>query len=177
MSADTMVPGHLVARHIAALRAEGWSLITIAAAARVPENYVQRFSADRARRMPEWTRADAGRAILALPISPPPPKKPRRPPKTLHRPVFLPAPIQVSRAWVDQAACRGTDPRIFDGYGPYPEQAHRLCDGCPVRDACLLDALAHEGATSATSRDGLRGGRGPQERYLMGARARAAVAR
>jgi WhiB family redox-sensing transcriptional regulator len=47
--------------------------------------------------------------------------------------------------WTAGAACRGRDPRVWF---PRPhdrfaiEVARQVCAGCPVRDACLADAMA-----------------------------------
>jgi hypothetical protein len=53
------------------------------------------------------------------------------------------------RAWRDQAACRGTDPELFfpaGESGPVHDAqvaaAKAVCAGCPVRAACLAEALA-----------------------------------
>lgn len=49
-------------------------------------------------------------------------------------------------------------------------QAKALCDGCPIKTACLADALDEESQTSARRAFGIRGGLTPAERrQLMGA--------
>ncbi|MGH3587074.1 MAG: WhiB family transcriptional regulator [Pseudonocardia sp.] len=57
-------------------------------------------------------------------------------------------------AWLDQAACRGTDLRQW-----FPRQASaatlQTCHGCPVRAECLDEALQHE---APTTRAGIWGG-------------------
>lgn len=48
------------------------------------------------------------------------------------------------------------------------DAARRICDGCPVRDDCLLDALMAEAAAARSDRYGIRGGlTGPQRRRLF----------
>jgi len=70
------------------------------------------------------------------------------------------------RDWRDQAACRAADPHLFD-YDPETdpetaaEPARRICARCPVRTACLNDALAQpEGGDLV----GIFGGLTPAER-------------
>jgi WhiB family transcriptional regulator, redox-sensing transcriptional regulator len=68
--------------------------------------------------------------------------------------------------WRDRASCArpGVDPELFF---PFPGEhgkaarAKRICAGCPVRPACLADAMA--------SRDGfgIRGGLTPNERQRL----------
>lgn len=44
--------------------------------------------------------------------------------------------------WLDQAACRGADTRVFfPGLGEASEPAIKKCSVCPVRAECLLDAV------------------------------------
>lgn len=69
--------------------------------------------------------------------------------------------------WQDFAACRDRDVRIF-----FPEQgsasplARAICRRCPVRDACLAEALAEPalqgiwGGTTDEQRRALRHGHG-----------------
>jgi WhiB family redox-sensing transcriptional regulator len=62
-------------------------------------------------------------------------------------------------SWRKRAACRGIDPEVF-----YPvddeeaEEAKAVCEGCPVRMACLEHALAHR------EREGVWGGSTERER-------------
>jgi WhiB family redox-sensing transcriptional regulator len=61
-------------------------------------------------------------------------------------------------AWHNRAACRTADPALFfpegDDYATI-ERAVAVCNGCPARIPCLMDALEH----SATSgKWGIRGG-------------------
>jgi WhiB family redox-sensing transcriptional regulator len=66
--------------------------------------------------------------------------------------------------WQQWAACAapGVDPELF-----FPEQggtaapAKRICASCPVRAACLADALA------TRDEHGIRGGTTPQERQRL----------
>jgi WhiB family redox-sensing transcriptional regulator len=48
--------------------------------------------------------------------------------------------------WRDDAACRGMDPHMFvpDKHVNVAADAKAACASCPVRDACLEHALAHE---------------------------------
>ena len=80
------------------------------------------------------------------------------------------------RAWLDTAACATMPVDQSDRlFFPRPnarlgdaiwDDARAICEGCPVRDACLADAMkAEEGA----ARYGYRGGKTPDERYAIGA--------
>ena len=61
------------------------------------------------------------------------------------------------------------DPNIFfpkghtDHYAYY--QARKVCDGCPVNDECLAEAMRFEGQDSA--RAGMWGGFTPDERSQL----------
>lgn len=84
----------------------------------------------------------------------------------------LRAPDTGARAyhWRDDAACLGLAilflPRkdYGTGYGANIAAAKRICDRCPVRQACLDDAMIAERATDERARAGVRGGLTPQER-------------
>ena len=72
--------------------------------------------------------------------------------------------------WTEIAACRGepTDtffPNAGEGYA----RARRFCFQCPVRMACLVDALGAERELSRRSgmRHGMFGGATPDERASM----------
>jgi DNA-directed RNA polymerase specialized sigma24 family protein len=72
--------------------------------------------------------------------------------------------------WQDRAACRGTDPDIWvhepshTDWSKWVEFAREhlapICDRCPVREACLADALAHKD-------EGFRAGTNERERRAM----------
>jgi WhiB family redox-sensing transcriptional regulator len=61
------------------------------------------------------------------------------------------------RKWRDRAACRSADPETFFGNDYAPARA--VCEGCPVRLACLEDAL-----TVGDIEHGIRAGMTPRER-------------
>lgn len=72
-------------------------------------------------------------------------------------------------AWREEALCATTDPELFfmDGEGGSSYQtARRLCASCPVREACLDDAMAYE-ASAAGRRYGMYGGLTPKEREKL----------
>ncbi|TXL91627.1 WhiB family transcriptional regulator [Streptomyces sp. IB2014 016-6] len=86
--------------------------------------------------------------------------------------------------WIPQAACVGDD--MDDWFQERSVtvdaiaatlQARRVCERCPVREACLDRALDEEGACGVDSRHGIRGGLDGRERHnLSRRRARAALA-
>ncbi len=45
--------------------------------------------------------------------------------------------------WADRAACRGVDPDLLFVAGAEQHRAKRICDDCPVRLDCLVEALDH----------------------------------
>lgn len=55
--------------------------------------------------------------------------------------------LTVPDDWMAEAACRGTDPRLWfpsrDTSEATYERARAICDGCNVRDECLAAALAN----------------------------------
>lgn len=79
------------------------------------------------------------------------------------------------RAWLDTAACATMPVDQSDQiFFPKPnakrgdaiwDDARAICEGCPVRNACLTDALANE----PLPRFGYVGGKTPDERYAIGA--------
>ncbi|MFF4403670.1 WhiB family transcriptional regulator [Streptomyces sp. NPDC001404] len=78
-------------------------------------------------------------------------------------------------AWEDQALCRQTDPGLFmpDDYSPKRvEQALATCWRCPVRDACLADALTEERGLPQHMRTTIRGATTPRQRVAIDRRAR-----
>ncbi len=81
-----------------------------------------------------------------------------------HLPVLDPS------AWRDRAACvaLGVDPEVFfPDRGGSARPAKRVCARCPVRAACLADALA----TPVVHDEGIRGGLTPSERRALRGRA------
>jgi WhiB family redox-sensing transcriptional regulator len=75
------------------------------------------------------------------------------------------------RQWREQAICAQTDPAVFfPEAGQHPDAARKVCIRCPVRAACLADAMASREAY------GVRGGLTPKERRQL-ASTRDAVAR
>jgi WhiB family redox-sensing transcriptional regulator len=82
--------------------------------------------------------------------------------------------------WRDSAECRDAEPTIFEpDDGGTPDDlawthARSICRACPVRDACLDDALTVE--SPGQLRFGMRGGLTPDERERYARRrARAAA--
>lgn len=62
--------------------------------------------------------------------------------------------------WRDEALCAQTDPTVFfPEVGANATAAREVCAVCPVRAACLADALAHRDWTY-----GVRGGMTPAQR-------------
>lgn len=69
------------------------------------------------------------------------------------------APVEAVHPWRSDAACAGMRADLFfPGRGESPAEAKAVCRGCPVRDACLADAL--EGG----ERFGVWGGLSERER-------------
>jgi hypothetical protein len=75
-------------------------------------------------------------------------------------------------SWRDRAACRGKGVApFFAGKGTAEgRRAATLCNLCPARTECLLNALETE--TTDASRVGIRGGLGPGERAVLAKRLR-----
>jgi len=74
--------------------------------------------------------------------------------------------------WRSEAACAGMDPALF--FDDHPKRSHKttrtltaidICSACPVRAACLQDALDHDD-------HGIRGGLTTYERRRLYGRAR-----
>lgn len=64
--------------------------------------------------------------------------------------------------WCDQAACRGAGSDLFFSEDlRTQERAKAVCQGCPARTACLLDALERR------EEHGVWGGRTPKEREKL----------
>lgn len=72
--------------------------------------------------------------------------------------------------WRSSAGCREVDPELFF---PTPgdirgtNQAKEICGQCPVRRACLFEALREEGGRAKENRFGIRGGKTPGQRYAI----------
>lgn len=68
--------------------------------------------------------------------------------------------------WSEWAACLGSDLNLFFSNGRHVQRrAKAICGRCPVRGACLADAIAQG------DQFGIRGGLTPQERRQMAFRA------
>lgn len=66
------------------------------------------------------------------------------------------------RPWAAFASCRGADPDLFfPGSEGDPNDALKICAGCPVRDACL------EWALETRIRYGIWGGETERERRRL----------
>lgn len=72
--------------------------------------------------------------------------------------------------WRDQAACYGVDTEVFYAHEAAKNPQHRdrtariafnICDACPVRTACLEDALTDD------TQHGIRGGTYAKTRVQM----------
>ncbi|WP_411078496.1 WhiB family transcriptional regulator [Streptomyces sp. cmx-10-25] len=74
--------------------------------------------------------------------------------------------------WRDLALCATDAYRAVDFF-PNPTDkpgnatAVAVCETCPVRLACLRDALRQEGGRKAVYRDGIRGGLTADQRYSL----------
>lgn len=88
------------------------------------------------------------------------------------RPIAPDEPLPTT--WQDQATCANAqvDPRWFipadDGRTSYA-RGRAICMRCPVRDACLTDALTRERNARAEDRAGLWGGLSPEQRANLAA--------
>jgi hypothetical protein len=84
----------------------------------------------------------------------------------------LPSREPLPTTWLRQAACKGADPAWFvpadDARTSY-SRGRAVCICCPVRDACLTDALTREGDAEAADRAGLWGGLSPEQRANLAA--------
>lgn len=75
-------------------------------------------------------------------------------------------------AWQRKAACLGHNAELFDTElkdhnGARAARAKAVCDGCPVKTACLVWALEHEQGAPAAGRAGIWGGLTPTERAAL----------
>ena len=71
-----------------------------------------------------------------------------------------------------QAACAAAHAVAVDdfyraGGGRVPRAIRALCESCPVRAACLEDALQHEGDAPRHLRFGVWAGTTPAERHTL----------
>lgn len=104
------------------------------------------------------------RAVPAVPAPTTPAESPAQagPPRTAHD-------------WIADATCAGEDPALFDPVNRYAAaRATAVCATCPVRRACLLDALVEEQDT-AYGPWLVRGGMTPKERRDLGRSDRATL--
>ena len=82
-------------------------------------------------------------------------------------PITDPTTATTDTRWRDDAACVGLDTELFfpvDDRAASVETPRRVCRGCPVRTACLADALATE---DPARRFGIVGGTTPGERRTL----------
>lgn len=87
-------------------------------------------------------------------------------------------------SWRDDATCVGINPELWfpasyiSDVGVFQAAtAISICVRCPVRLACLDEAMAVEGGQHHSYRDGVFGGLVPQDRYALYKRLAAARAR
>lgn len=66
----------------------------------------------------------------------------------------------------DRAACIDHDPEIWFETATVV-QALSICGPCPIRQACLAEAIRQEGDEAIGIRFGVRGGTTPAERYYL----------
>lgn len=71
--------------------------------------------------------------------------------------------LQRRDAWALRAACRRSDKETFFNER-HLATAKAVCQGCPVREECLAEALAVEGSASKDWRFGIYGGLSSEER-------------
>lgn len=55
--------------------------------------------------------------------------------------MYRPATSIGTMPWAEQAACRGVDPDQLFVAGAAQHRAKRICDRCPVKLDCLVEAL------------------------------------
>lgn len=82
-------------------------------------------------------------------------------------PITDPTATSTDTQWRDEAACVGLDTELFfpvDDRAASVETPRRVCRGCPVRAACLAEALATE---DPARRFGIVGGTTPGERRTL----------
>ena len=79
----------------------------------------------------------------------------------------------MNRAIAEEGICAQVDPELFfpeKGQSDLTRAAIAICVGCPVRRACLDEALAEEGSAGASHRFGVRGGCSPRQRTRLAQR-------
>ncbi|MEE4540957.1 WhiB family transcriptional regulator [Streptomyces sp. V4-01] len=76
--------------------------------------------------------------------------------------------LQRSDAWALRAACGSRDKETFFNER-FLADARAVCQGCPVREQCLDEALAVEGDASEDWRFGIYGGLTAKERVQLAA--------
>lgn len=79
-----------------------------------------------------------------------------------------------ARKWLEHAACAGPEHKDHrDIWFPTPgdhrsrAEAVAVCEMCPVRQACLVDALREEHGRHVDTRHGIRGGLSPKQRRSL----------
>ena len=83
------------------------------------------------------------------------------------------APITIepeTRDWTTDAACSGYPPELWypaDSDTETQTNAVRICRTCPVRRACLIDAMTAEKGRQVSTRWGIWGGYTPVERVML----------
>lgn len=84
----------------------------------------------------------------------------------------LTVPVTAPIGWLAKAECRSHNPAWFvppEDMPPSYARGKAVCMRCPVRDACLNDALTKEGHAPAEDRAGLWGGMSPEQRANIAA--------
>jgi WhiB family redox-sensing transcriptional regulator len=91
-----------------------------------------------------------------------------------HAPAVLPVDEPEPGAWRDHAACAEVGPALF--FAPDDEddsplystaRARAICAHCPVRQACLDEAMTREGDASRHGRSGVWGGLTASQRAAL----------
>lgn len=76
----------------------------------------------------------------------------------------------MNKTIAEEGICAQVDPELFfpeKGQSGLVRAAIAICTGCPVRRACLAEALAEEGSAAASHRFGVRGGCSPRQRLRL----------
>ncbi|MFE1451911.1 WhiB family transcriptional regulator [Streptomyces olivaceoviridis] len=76
----------------------------------------------------------------------------------------------MTAGWEGKAACRGLNPALFYpdvNHADQVKRARAVCAECPVRRACLTEAMRAEEKLRPSAREGIRGGLTGRERYLL----------